>query len=81
MDWQQNTDGRRWTYLTMKKPTDTNVKLDNSSDGVKNGVCKNFKDIWKLMDLVTELQNSERTLPTNGAKGTEGNGEFGNERL
>lgn len=52
------------------KNTDTNAKLDNSSDGVKNGVCKDFKDIWKLMDLVTELQNSERTLPTNGVKET-----------
>jgi hypothetical protein len=62
----------------MKKPTDTNVKLDNSSDGVKNGVCKDFKDIWKLMDLVTELQNSERTLPTNGAKETEGKINHGN---
>jgi hypothetical protein len=53
------------------KLTDTNVKSDNSSDGVKNGVCKDFKDIWKLMDLVTELQNSEQTLRINGARETE----------
>jgi hypothetical protein len=52
------------------KNTDTNAKSDNSSNGVKNGVCKDFKDIWKLMDLVTELQNSERTLPTNGVRET-----------
>jgi hypothetical protein len=63
--------------MTMK-PTDTNAKSGNLSDGVKNGVCKDFKDIWKLMDLVTELQNSERTLPTNGAKGTEEKINYGN---
>jgi hypothetical protein len=60
------------------KNTDTNAKSDNSSNGVKNGVCKDFKDIWKLMDLVTELQNSERTLPTNTVKGTEEKKDYGN---
>jgi hypothetical protein len=60
------------------KNTDTNAKSDNSFNGVKNGVCKDFKDIWKLMDLVTELQNSERTLPTNGVKGTEEKKDYGN---
>ena len=63
------------------KNKDTNVKLDNLSDGGKSGVCKDFKDIWKLMDLVTELQNSERTLPTNGQKATEDKIRIGDESL
>jgi hypothetical protein len=62
------------------KPTDTNAKSDNLSNGVKNGVCKDFKDIWKLMDLVQELQNSEKILPTSGQKVTEDKKEIGNER-
>jgi hypothetical protein len=62
------------------KPTDTNAKSDNSSNGVKNGVCKDFKDIWKLMDLVQELQNSEKILPTSGQKVTEDKKEIGDER-
>jgi hypothetical protein len=60
------------------KNTDTNVKLDNSSDGGKSGVCKDFKDIWKLMDLVTELQNSEQILRINGVKETEEKVNHGN---
>jgi hypothetical protein len=59
------------------KPIDTNPKSGNSSNGGKSGVCKDFKDIWKLMDLVTELQNSERTLPTNGQNQIVGSGEDG----
>jgi hypothetical protein len=62
------------------KPIDTNAKSDNSSNGVKNGVCKDFKDIWKLMDLVQELQNSEKILPTSGQKVTEDKKEIGDER-
>jgi hypothetical protein len=62
------------------KNTDTNAKLGNSLNGGKSGVCKDFKDIWKLMDLVTELQNSERILPTNGQKVTEQKKENGDER-
>jgi hypothetical protein len=62
------------------KKKDTNAKSGNSYDGVLNGVCKDFKDIYKLMDLVTELQNSERTLPTNGQKVTKEKRENGDER-
>jgi hypothetical protein len=62
------------------KNKDTNVKSGNSSNGGKNGVCKDFKDIYKLMDLVQELQNSEKILPTNGQKVTEGKRENGDER-
>ena len=60
------------------KNTDTNVKSDNLSDGGKSGVCKDFKDIWKLMDLVTELQNSEQTLRINGVRETEEKVNHGN---
>ena len=53
------------------KNKDTNAKSDNLLNGGKNGVCKDFKDIWKLMDLVTELQNSEQISRINGARETE----------
>jgi hypothetical protein len=62
------------------KNKDTNAKSDNLLNGGKSGVCKDFKDIWKLMDLVTELQNSERILPTSGQKVTEEKMENGDER-
>jgi hypothetical protein len=62
------------------KNKDTNVKSGNSSNGGLNGVCKDFKDIYKLMDLVQELQNSEKILPTNGQKVTEEKMENGDER-
>jgi hypothetical protein len=61
------------------KPTDTNAKLGNSLNGVKNGVCKDFKDIYKLMDLVQELQNSEKILQTSGLKETEDKKEIGDD--
>ena len=62
------------------KNKDTVVKSGNSSNGAKSGVCKDFKDIWKLMDLVQEFQNSEQILPTNGQKVTEEKKEIGDER-
>jgi hypothetical protein len=62
------------------KNKDTNVKSDSLLNGGKSGVCKDFKDIWKLMDLVQELQNSEQTLPTSGQKVTEEKRENGDER-
>lgn len=61
------------------KNTATNPKSANLSNGDKSGVCKDFKDIWKLMDLVTELQNSERTLPTNGVKEIGEKKDYGNK--
>jgi len=61
------------------KNTDINVKSGNLSNGGKSGVCKDFKDIYKLMDLVQELQNSEKILPTNGQKVTEEKKENGDE--
>jgi hypothetical protein len=62
------------------KNTDINAKSGNLSNGGKSGVCKDFKDIYKLMDLVQELQNSEKILPTNGQKVTEEKKENGDER-
>jgi len=61
------------------KPTDTNAKSGNSLNGDKNGVCKDFKDIYKLMDLVQELQNSEKILLTSGQKATEDKIRIGDE--
>jgi hypothetical protein len=61
------------------KNKDTNAKSGNLSNGEFNGVCKDFKDIYKLMDLVQELQNSEQTLQINGQKATEGKKEIGDE--
>ena len=60
------------------KNTDTNVKLGSSSNGEKSGVCKDFKDIYKLLDLIQDVQNSERALPTNGVKETEEKTDYGN---
>ena len=60
------------------KNKDTKQKSDNSLNGGKSGVCKDFKDIWKLMDLVTEFQNSEQTLRINGARETEEKVNHGN---
>ena len=62
------------------KNKNTNAKLGNLFNGEFNGVCKDFKDIYKLMDLVQELQNSEQTLQINGQKATEEKKENGDER-
>lgn len=64
--------------MMMKKGI--NAKSGNYSGGAKSGVCKDFKDIYKLMDLVQELQNSEQTLRTSGQKVTEGSVEDGNDK-
>ena len=61
------------------KKKDIGAKSGNYSHGAKSGVYKDFKDIYKILDLVTELQNSERTLPTNGQNQIVGSGEDGNE--
>ena len=60
------------------KNTDTNAKSGNYSNGAKSGVCKDFKDIYKLLDLIQDVQNSERALPTNGVKETEEKTDYGN---
>jgi len=63
----------------MMKNKDTNAKLGNYSNGAKNGVCKDFKDIYKLLDLIQDVQNSEKILPTNGKKAIEEKKGIGNE--
>lgn len=59
------------------KNKDTNAKSGNYSGGVKSGVCKDFKDIYKLLDLIQDVQNSEKILPNSGQKVQEGNMEDG----
>lgn len=60
------------------KTKDTNAKSGNYSGGVKSGVCKDFKDIYKLLDLIQDVQNSRVTLQTNGVKETEEKQDNGN---
>ena len=78
MDWQQNTNGRRWTYLTMKKLTDTNAKLDTGSSSEKKKVCKSFADLSTLMDWVVDGHQSCEIYPSNGVKETEEKKDNGN---
>ena len=65
--------------VSIMKNKGINAKSGNSLNGGLNGVCKDFKDIYKLMDLVQELQNSEKILPTNGQKATEDKTRIGDE--
>lgn len=60
------------------KNKDTNAKSGNYSGGVKSGVCKDFKDIYKLLDLIQDVQNSRVTLQTSGLKETEEKQDNGN---
>ena len=62
------------------KNKDINAKSASFSNGAKSGVCKDFKDIYKLLDLIQDVQNSEKTLPTNGVKETEEKMDYGNKR-
>ena len=78
MDWQQNTNGRRWTYLTMKKPTDTNAKLDTGLNSEKKKVYKSFADLSQLMDLIVDGHQSCEIYPTSGLKVTEEKKDHGN---
>ena len=61
------------------KNKDIDAKSGNYSHGAKSGVCKDFKDIYKILDLIQDVQNSLETLPNNGKNQTVGNGEGGNE--
>ena len=61
------------------KKKDIVAKSGNYSHGAKSGVCKDFKDIYKILDLIQDVQNSLETLPNNGKNQTVGNGEGGNE--
>lgn len=63
----------------MMKKKDINAKLGNYSHGAKSGVCKDFKDIYKILDLIQDEQNSIETLQNNGKRVIEDNGEIGDE--
>ena len=60
------------------KNKDTAAKSGNYSHGAKSGVCKDFKDIYKLLDLIQDVQNSEKTLQINGVKEIEEKKDYGN---
>jgi hypothetical protein len=55
------------------------AKSGNLSGGGKSGVYKDFKDIYKILNLVQDLQNSEQTLQTSGQEATEVKRGTGNE--
>lgn len=63
----------------MMKKKDINAKLGNYSHGGKSGVCKDFKDIYKILDLIQDGQNSIETLQNNGNVEIEVKKETGDE--
>lgn len=64
----------------MMKKKDINAKSGNYSHGAKSGVCKDFKDIYKILDLIQDEQNSIEILENNGKKAIEVKKEIGDER-
>lgn len=62
------------------KKKDIGQKLGNYSHGAKSGVCKDFKDIYKILDLIQDGQNSIETLQNNGNVEIEVKKEIGDER-
>ena len=63
----------------MMKKKDINAKLGNYSHGAKRGDCKDFKDIYKILDLIQDGQNSIETLQNNGNVEIEVKKETGDE--
>jgi hypothetical protein len=63
----------------MKKPTDTNVKLDTGSNLEKRKVCKSFADLSQLMDLVIDAHQSCEIYKTSTSKATQETKEIGDE--
>ena len=61
------------------KKKDTAAKSDSYSHGAKSGVYKDFKDIYKILDLIQDGQNSLETLQNNGNVEIEVRKEDGNE--
>ena len=61
------------------KNKDTAAKSGNYSHGAKSGVCKDFKDIYKILDLIQDGQNSLETLQNNGNVEIEVKKEIGDE--
>ena len=61
------------------KNKDIDAKSGNYSHGAKSGVCKDFKDIYKILDLIQDGQNSLETLQNNGNVEIEVKKEIGDE--
>ena len=61
------------------KNKDTAAKSGNYSHGAKSGVYKDFKDIYKILDLIQDGQNSLETLQNNGNVEIEVKKEIGDE--
>ena len=61
------------------KKKDIVAKSGNYSHGAKSGVCKDFKDIYKILDLIQDGQNSLETLQNNGNVEIEVKKEIGDE--
>ena len=62
------------------KPTDTNAKSDNSSNGGNNGDCQNSKSIYEMLNLIQDAQSYVEALQNNGQKVTGVKKENGDER-
>jgi hypothetical protein len=63
----------------MKKPTDTNVKLDTGSNLEKKKVCKSFADLSQLMNLVVDAHQLCEIYKTSTSKATKEKKEIGDE--
>jgi hypothetical protein len=61
------------------KKKDIDAKSGSYSHGAKSGVCKDFKDIYKILDLIQDGQNSIETLQNNGNVEIEVKKEIGDE--
>ena len=61
------------------KNKDIVAKSGNYLHGAKSGVCKDFKDIYKILDLIQDGQNSLETLQNNGNVEIEVKKEIGDE--
>ena len=61
------------------KKKDIGQRSDSYSHGAKSGVYKDFKDIYKILDLIQDGQNSLETLQNNGNVEIEVKKEIGDE--
>lgn len=72
VDWEKNTNGRRWTYLTMK-PTDINAKLGSTYAGEQKKALTGTETTSHSTALVGAKRCYLTMLPINGKKETEEN--------
>ena len=63
----------------MKKPTDTNAKLDTGLSSEKKKVCKSFADLSQLMDLVIDAHQSCEIYKTSLSEEIKAKKEIGDE--